>query len=65
MKTYTMSQTLTRGWENDDAKIRDWARKVARRTAATLAGPGEKVEIVSCDGIVMDVIQADGRGGER
>jgi len=56
MKSYKMSEAETQDWEQEDAAKRDAARHEIRERARTHADP-EFCEIVSQDGIVLDVVQ--------
>ena len=58
MKTYTMTEAETQGWDSDDARERDTMRKEVRAKAWGLVADmtGTAVEIYSTDGVLMDVV---------
>lgn len=56
MKTYLMTESETAGWESDDARVRDHVRHDVRAKAGMKTAPKDVCEIVSADGVVMDVV---------
>lgn len=57
MKTYRMTAAETMAWESEDARERDAARAEIRANARAKAFASDEMhELVSEDGVVMDVV---------
>jgi len=57
MKTYMMTADETKGWESDDARTMDTSRRTIREAVRAMAFKHDEMhEIVSVDGVVLDVV---------
>jgi hypothetical protein len=57
MKTYTMTETETCGWNSNDTSTREHVRHDVRAKAAMKTARNDACEIRSPDGIAMDVVE--------